>query len=273
MKTLLAINDLSIFDEAGLPLVRDISFSIVEGSALFLVGETGCGKTLISQAVAGTLPPRLTPRGSIPFRGRDLLKMPQKEREALWGRDIFLLPQEPFSALNPVLSVHRQVREIFSRVRGEKKSTSREKTHRLFASLGISREASFEEPRKLSGGMAQRALLATALASPAPLVLLDEPTKGLDSSSKESILLLIKSLLENRKTLLCITHDLSIPLEIGGDTGVLFGGLLVEFGKSRELLSHPSSPYTRGLLNALPERGLHPIPEELIQHMERAWNL
>lgn len=273
MTTLLSVDRLSIFDERGLPLVRDISFSLSEGEALFLVGETGCGKTLLSQAIAGTLPARLSARGEILFRGKNLLEMTERERQELWGREIFLLPQEPFAALNPVLSVYRQVREIFQKVRKMHRHEASEKTGDLFSSLGISRKASFEPPRKLSGGMAQRALLAAALASSASFILLDEPTKGLDSSLKEEALFLVKGILENGKTLLCITHDLSLPLETEGKTAVLFGGLLVEFGESRKILSAPSHAYTRGLLNALPERGLHPIPEDLLQNMERAWIL
>lgn len=271
MKTMLSVEKLSILDEADVPLVRDVSFSVPEGEAFFLVGETGCGKTLIGQAVAGTLAKRLSSRGAVFFEGADVLKMSGEDREKLWGRSLCLLPQEPFSALNPLLSVFRQVREVFEKVRGMKRKESEREAGRLFSFLGISSEASAERPGKLSGGMAQRALLAAVLASPARFILLDEPTKGLDSASKEDAMILVRKILRSGRTLLCITHDLSLPLKTGGWTGVLFGGMMAESGPSREILERPSHPYTRGLLNALPERGLHPIPDELLKGLEKAW--
>jgi ABC-type glutathione transport system ATPase component len=271
MTPFLNVQNLSIFDEENEHLVRDVSFSIPSKSVFFLVGETGSGKTLIAQAIAGTLAKRLSVCGEVLLKKQDLLSIRGKELKKLWGRALFLMPQEPFTALNPLLSVFRQVREVFQHLRGMDRHTAKTATQDLFSALDITPEASRERPGKLSGGMAQRVLLAMALASPAEFILLDEPTKGLDSSRKEDATALVEGILKAGKTLLCITHDLSLPQQIGGQTGVLFSGLLVESGDSQMVLQHPSHPYTRGLLKALPERGLHPIPDELLAQLEKAW--
>ncbi|MDN5319278.1 MAG: hypothetical protein PWR00_1241 [Thermovirga sp.] len=270
MNSSLLVHNLFILDEERQPLVRNVSFSVPPRSVFFLVGETGSGKSLIAQTIAGTLPERLTAKGKIFFEGRNILLLESRERQKLWGHSIFLIPQEPFVALNPLLSVFYQVREIFEHVRKMKKNQASEYTKHILSSLGIPYHASKEKPYKFSGGMAQRALLAMALASPAKIVILDEPTKGLDSSRKEDAILLIKEVLNNGKTVLCITHDLSLPLRIGGNIAILFRGKLVEKGNSRTVLEFPSHPYTRGLLNAMPEFGLKPIPEELLEKLERA---
>jgi ABC-type glutathione transport system ATPase component len=271
MTSFLSVENLSILDEENKPLVRNVSFSIPSESVFFLVGETGSGKTPIAQAIAGTLAKRLSVCGKVFLKKQNLLSVKEKELKKIWGRYLFLMPQEPSTALNPLLSVFRQVREVFQHLRGMDRHTARTATQNLFSALGITQEASRERPGKLSGGMAQRALLAMALASPAEFILLDEPTKGLDSSRKEDATALVKGIINAGKTLLCITHDFSLPKQIGGQTGVLFSGLLVESGDSQIVLQHPSHPYTQGLLNALPERGLHPISDELLAQLERAW--
>lgn len=267
----LTVKNLYILDEAGIPLVKDISFSMAENGIFFLVGETGSGKTLITQAIAGTLAKRLTARGKVLFDGRNLLEFGDRQWKELWGKSLFLIPQEPFAALNPLLSVSRQVREIFEHIRSMDRRSAARETDRILDSLDISPSAAAERPGKLSGGMAQRVLLSTALASPADMIILDEPTKGLDSDRKEEAIRLIGKLLGSGKTVLCITHDLALPMKLGGRTGVLFSGMLVESGPSGQLFEAPSHPYTKGLLDALPERGLNPIPDDLLRQMERAW--
>lgn len=267
----LSVQHLFILDEKKKPLVQNVSFSISSKSVFFLIGETGSGKSLIAQTIAGRLPKRLTAKGKIFFEKQNLLLLKDSERQKLWGKSLFLMPQEPFSALNPLLSVFHQVREIFEYTKGMKRNQANESTKDILSILGIPYQVSKEKPHKLSGGMAQRVLLAMALASPAKFILLDEPTKGLDSSRKKDAILLIKEILNNGKTLLCITHDLSLPLAIEGNIGILFRGILVEEGKSKDILGSPTHPYTQGLLDALPERGLHPIPEELLEKLERTW--
>ena len=271
MKPFVSVKGLDILDEELIPLVRNVSFDIPKGEVFFLVGETGCGKTLVAQTVARTLPERLTPRGSVRLAGQEIMELQDEDRRALWGRSLFLMPQEPFEALAPQLSVRRQLRDIYQHVLGRERNCAAHEADVLLSSLDIPPGWRKARPRRLSGGMAQRVLLAMALASPAEFILLDEPTKGLDPQRRGDAVELIRGLIAKGKTLLCITHDLTLPIELGGRVGVMYGGLLLEAGVSEDVLSSPSHPYTQGLLNAMPERGLHPIPDALLDSLEKAW--
>ncbi len=270
---LLQVNDLTIRSVAQRKrLVADVSFTVSRGEAFTLIGETGSGKTLVAQAVCSCLPEELVAGGAVDFKGVNLARLPAKEKRRIYGKELFLLPQEPNSALDPVMLVAGQVSEIFRYVRRYDPQELRHTLAALFSDLGLSLSGNGRlYPCQLSGGMQQRILLAIGLAVPAEFIVVDEPTKGLDAISRASAVKKLKNLLSKGKTLLCITHDLSVARALGGRMAVMYGGYIVESGDVWQLLDAPKHPYTRGLVNAAPENGLIPIAEEVLAAMKTAW--
>ena len=271
---LLNINNLSI---SSIPeqktLVKNISFSVRQGEPFTLIGETGCGKTLIAQALTGALSKDLSATGSIEFDGMNLVGLSGKERRKLWGKRMFLLPQEPRLALNPSMRVIKQVAEVLRYLRGQQPKNALKNANTLISDLGLSPSRDGRQyPFRLSGGMNQRILLAIALATPAEFIVADEPTKGLDADLRDSVVRLLQNLVERGKTLLCITHDLAVARDLGGNIAVMYGGYIVESGPAEKVLDFPAHPYTRGLIKAAPENGLEPIPDHVLSSMKTAWN-
>ena len=271
---LLNINNLSI---SSIPehkmLVGSVSFSVRQGEPFTLIGETGCGKTLIAQALTGALSKDLSATGSIEFDGINLVGLSGKKRRKLWGKRMFLLPQEPRLALNPTMRVIKQVAEVLRYLRGQESKNALKNAGTLISDLGLSPSRDGRHyPFRLSGGMNQRILLAIALATPAEFIVADEPTKGLDADLKDSAVRLLQNLVERGKTLLCITHDLAVARDIGGNIAVMYGGYIVESGPAEKVLDSPVHPYTQGLIKAAPENGLEPIPDHVLSSMKTAWN-
>ena len=271
---LLNINNLSI---SSIPehktLVGSVSFSVRQGEPFTLIGETGCGKTLIAQALTGALSKDLSATGSIEFDGINLVGLSGKERRKLWGKRMFLLPQEPRLALNPSMRVIKQVAEVLRYLRGQESKNALKNAGTLISDLGLSPSRDGRHyPFRLSGGMNQRILLAIALATPAEFIVADEPTKGLDADLKDSAVRLLQNLVERGKTLLCITHDLAVARDLGGNIAVMYGGYIVESGPADKVLDSPVHPYTQGLIKAAPENGLEPIPDHVLSSMKTAWN-
>lgn len=254
-------------------LVGSVSFSVRRGEPFTLIGETGCGKTLIAQALTGVLAKDLSATGSIEFDGPNLVGLSGKERRKLWGRRMFLLPQEPRLALNPTMRVIKQVSEVLRYLRGQQPKNALKNAGTLISDLGMSSSRDGRHyPFRLSGGMNQRILLAIALATPAEFIVADEPTKGLDADLRDSAVRLLQNLVEQGKTLLCITHDLAVARDLGGNIAVMYGGYIVESGPAEKVLDSPVHPYTQGLIKASPENGMEPIPEHVLSSMKTAWN-
>ncbi len=250
--------------------VRGVSFSVQKGKAFTLVGETGSGKTLVAQAVCGNLSGELTADGKIEYKGVDLVRLSRREKRRLYGKELFLLPQEPDSALDPTMRVISQVAEVFRYVRGYAVKDLHHRLAPIFSDLDLSlSEAGRLYPCQLSGGMKQRILLAISLAVPAGFIVVDEPTKGLDKLSRTSAVHRLSNLLEKGKTLLCITHDLGVARELGGHMAVMYDGCIVESGSVNHVLNSPRHPYTRGLIGAAPENGMIPIDEEVLAAMKQ----
>ncbi len=271
---LLNINNLSI---SSIPedrtLVGSVCFTVRRGAPFTLIGETGCGKTLIAQALTGALSKDLSATGSIEFNGINLVGLSGKERHKLWGKRMFLLPQEPGLALNPSMRVIRQVAEVLRHIRGQQRKNALRNAGTLISGLGLSSSRDGRQyPFQLSGGMNQRILLAIALATPAEFIVADEPTKGLDADLRDAVVGRLQNLMEEGKTLLCITHDLAVARNLGGHIAVMYGGYIVESGPVDKVLDSPCHPYTRGLIKAAPENGLEPIPAHVLSKMRTAWD-
>lgn len=234
----------------GRALVDACSFSLHAGERLTLVGESGAGKSLLAQAIMGTLPPALQASGSIAIDG--ISTHGQRERtRPLWGRTVMMLPQEPGTALNPLMPVHSQVAEAARYARGLQWQAARTDAAQQLHALGLGAAARLYL-HQISGGMAQRTGVACASAAGARLLIADEPTKGLDPGACAQVAALLMAAQTQGQGLLTITHDFDLAAHLGGRIAVLRHGCIVEQGLATQVLQDPRHPYTRELLAARP---------------------
>ena len=250
VKSAIRVNNLTVYAGQN-HLLGPINFRLALGSTRVIMGETGAGKSLIIQAILGTLPDELDAQGDIYINDQRVDLLTQTERASLWGRSITTLPQEPWRALSPLMSASRQVEESFRHVAHLAPAEAKQATSRNLLSLGLAANES-RLPQKLSGGMAQRLAFAAATAAQAPLLLADEPTKGLDTERQNKVIKLLKRLPENGGTLLTVTHDRTVAKELGGELMVLRDGQVIEQGRSQKILSTPQSSYSKQLFAADP---------------------
>lgn len=259
---MLHVQDLQVFFATGegcVPALNSVSFSLPEEGRLAVIGESGCGKTVMALAVMGLLPRQAMVRGNVFYNDIDLMVTPERLLAELRGRETVLVPQDPLSHLNPVFSVGAQAAESVRRCGVSRKRRVRERVLELLELVGFTNPAEIfrSYPHELSGGMAQRVILAIGLAGKPRLVIADEPTRGLDTAARESYLALIKKLYK-RSALLVITHDLEVAASCD-HIMVMYAGEVVESGPLETVLAEPLHPYTAGLLAALPESGMKPI--------------
>jgi peptide/nickel transport system ATP-binding protein len=271
--SLLVANDLTVsttLDGAPVPVLRDLSFALAPGRVLGLVGESGAGKSMVGRTVAQLLPPGFAvSRGSLKFAGTDLVTMGGEPRRALLGREIAFIPQEPLSALNPVLTIEAQFDEHLARI-GVPARDRRARMLKAFEAVHLPHAAELlrRYPHQLSGGMCQRVLIAFAFASHPKLVIADEPTTALDVTIQARIVRLIAAMQEREDTaVLFITHDLRLAAQVCDDILVLYAGRPVEYGPARRVFATPGHPYTRCLQLANPamhaRRALYALPERM----------
>lgn len=247
----LTIEDLRV-SAGGVALVRGVSIRVAPGVPLTIVGETGSGKTLVAEAAMGTLAPELVASGRVVLGDAASEAGDRAARRHLWGRGIAMLPQEPWLALDPTMRVLPQVAQGHRFVRGLSMAEATARAREDLAALGLSGAAT-RFPHQLSGGMAQRVAVAAARAGGAPLLLADEPTKGLDSDLRSAVVALLRGALLAGGSLLCITHDVAVARALGGEVMVMLDGEVVEHGPAETVLTAPSHAYTRRLLAAEPE--------------------
>ena len=270
---LLSVRDLQVvFRSRGRRDVRavdGIDLDVAPGSTVGIVGESGSGKSVTSLASLGLLGPSADVQGSVRFDGRELLTLPDAELRALRGKEIAMIFQDPMSALNPVMTVGRQITEILVRHRDLKGEAAKEEAARLLDSVGIgdARRRLRSYPHQLSGGMRQRVMIAMALACRPRLLIADEPTTALDVTISAQILELLRELVVGSDTaLVLITHDLGVVAGLCDQVHVMYSGRIVESAERRDLFREPAHPYTTGLLASVPRldaprgRPLKPIP-------------
>jgi len=255
----LRVSNLSVAYPAGagwLRAIDDVSFDVAEGRALGVVGESGSGKSTSALAVLGLLAPEArVESGAAQFKGESLFDLPEAARRNLRGNRISIVFQDPFTSLNPAIPVGRQIAEPLVWHKGMDAAAAAIEVERLLAEVGIPRprEVALAFPHQLSGGMKQRALIATALACSPELLILDEPTTALDVTIEAQILDLLESLRRSRGlSMLYITHNLGVVARICDDVCVLYAGRVVEQGATASVLEAPRHPYTKGLLASLP---------------------
>ncbi|WEF24861.1 ATP-binding cassette domain-containing protein [Paracoccus sp. S3-43] len=232
-------------------LVAPLSLALHAGRPFTILGETGSGKSLLAQAIIGTLPGGLRAAGRVTLDGHDLdLSRPGGHR-ALWGRVIGVLPQEPWLSLDPLMAARGQVAEGHAFVRGLSWDDARRAADRDLAELGLE-GAGDRRPDQLSGGMAQRVAFAAARTGGARIVVADEPTKGLDAARRDDVIDLLMREVRDDGGLLTITHDLVLARRMGGDLAVVLKGRVIERGPAEQVLSNPQHDYTRRLIAADP---------------------
>lgn len=246
----LSVRRLSIF--AGQQwLVRDIALEIAAGGVLTLLGESGSGKSLLAQAIMGNLPPTLACSGEIEIGAQRYDAADLRARQPLWGRTLSLLPQEPWLALDPTMRVARQIGEVHELVLRRSADDAAAAANAALARLDMA-QAGASYPFQISGGMAQRVAFLATYAAGAPVLIIDEPTKGLDSARRGDVLAMLKAAIADGVTLLTITHDVWLARQLGGTLAVMLDGDIIEQGDAAALLDAPQHAYTRRLLAADP---------------------
>ncbi len=249
----------------GAPAVDNVSFQIGAGETLAVVGESGSGKSVTALAMTRLLPvpPARYEHGEILLDGRDLLRLSERELRAVRGGQIAYVFQDPATSLNPVLTVRRQMAEVLALHRpdvGRNRRAQDAEIIRALAEVGITEPEKRlgAYPHQLSGGMAQRVMIAMALACHPKLLVADEPTTALDATVQRQIIDLLKDL-KGRfgMSILLITHNFSIIGGLADRVAVMFRGRLVEEGPTEEVLRAPKHPYTRALIDCIPRLGAH----------------
>lgn len=240
--------------------VDDVSFTLDEGKVVCIVGESGCGKSVLSLSIMNLLPKEngKVVDGSIVFEGRDITNLSEAEMNKIRGNDIAMIFQEPMTALNPVFTIGFQLQEVLFNHLKISKSDARNKCIELLKQVGISRPEKImdEYPHQLSGGMRQRVMIAMAIACRPKLLIADEPTTALDVTIQAQILDLIKDIQQKRDmSVLLITHDLGVVAEMAEEVIVMYAGQIVEQGTVDEIFHNPLHPYLRSLLESIPRLG------------------
>jgi peptide/nickel transport system ATP-binding protein len=258
MTPLLEIKDLHVEYKTGRSTahaLNGINLTIEKGEALGLVGETGAGKTTIALSILKLLPVdvgRIT-KGSIEIDGKSVLKMSEKELEAMRGNKVSMIFQNPLSSLNPLFTVGEQISMVLRKHDKLSKKEAEKKAQELLEMVGIAKYRLQDFPHQFSGGMRQRVGIAAALACNPELLIADEPTTALDVTIQAQILELMKDLQRKRSSsLLMITHNLGIIAELCQKVAVIYAGTIIEYGTVKEVFTNPQHWYTKGLLGAIP---------------------
>ncbi|QUS36976.1 dipeptide ABC transporter ATP-binding protein [Falsirhodobacter algicola] len=236
--------------------VRDVSFDLMPGEILCIIGESGSGKSVTANTVLGLLPDVMTvAAGEIDFKGRALLSLPEAELRRLRGRHVSIIFQDPLSALNPLMTIGQQIREVLDAHDAGPPASRADRVVEMLTEVGLPDPALIQHqyPFHLSGGQRQRVMIAMALALDPDVLIADEPTTALDVTTQAQILELIRRI-QRRKgmSVMFITHDFGVVAQIADRVIVMEKGDLVEQGPARAVLDTPRHPYTRKLIAAVP---------------------
>jgi peptide/nickel transport system ATP-binding protein len=257
--------------------VNGLDLRIEKGKTVGLVGETGAGKTTTGLGILRLVaqPPGVIVDGSVQLNGENLLMKSEKEMEKIRGKQVSMIFQDPMTSLNPVTRVEDQIAEVIELHEHLSWKESLVKAREMLELVGIPGERGIEYPHQFSGGMKQRVVIAIALACSPQLLISDEPTTALDVTIQAQVLQLMKNLREKyQMSMLMITHDLGIVVEICDLVSIMYAGRVVEHGSLEDIFNNTKHPYTEGLFNSLPNledrkaklkpiKGLMPDPSDL----------
>ncbi|HFL2426647.1 TPA: ABC transporter ATP-binding protein [Clostridioides difficile] len=259
MEHLLEVNNLSVsfkVEEGEVQAVRDVSFNLKKGETLAIVGESGCGKSVLCKSLMRILPYNgYIKNGEVLLKSSDLVKKSEKEMEDIRGKNISMIFQDPMTSLNPTISIGKQIAEAVIIHQGISKSEAKKRAIELIELVGIDNpEKRFKQfPHHFSGGMRQRIVIAIALACNPDVLIADEPTTALDVTIQAQIIDLIKDLQHKiGLSIIFITHDLGVVATIADRIAVMYAGKIVEIGTVEDIFYDPRHPYTWGLLGSLP---------------------
>lgn len=246
--------------------VRGVTFDLHKGETLAIVGESGCGKSVTSNAIMGLIPqpPGKITNGKVVFKGKDLTSFKKSDLRKIQGLDVSMIFQDPMTALNPTMTIGEQLTEGLRTHHKISKAEAKTKAIEMLLLVGISNpsERLNQYPHQFSGGMRQRIVIAIALICEPTLLIADEPTTALDVTIQAQILELFEEI--QKKTgvsIILITHDLGVVAKIADRIAVMYAGKIIEIGTKREIFYEPTHPYTKGLLNSVPRLDL--VEEEL----------
>ena len=265
--TLLGVENLSVTLENGRPIVQDVSFTLAAGETFGLVGESGSGKTTTALALLGFARPGMRiVSGDVEIRGERVALHDEGAARQLRGRLVSHVPQDPATNLNPALRISESIADVYKAHRGSEGADGAVRRALERVHLPVTSDFLRRFPHQLSGGQQQRVLIACALVCEPALLVLDEPTTGLDVVTQAHILQEIEHLHRERDlAMIYVSHDLAVISQIAERVSVMYGGVLVEEGPTREVLTRPRHPYTLGLARSIPthtvlHRRLHGIP-------------
>ncbi|MBT3225011.1 MAG: ABC transporter ATP-binding protein [Desulfobacula sp.] len=235
--------------------VNDVSFDVFQDEVFGIAGESGCGKSTLIRALMRLLPDSAeVTANEITLSGQNLESMPERRfrEEVLWSK-MSLVPQSAMNSLNPVYRVGNQIMEAIQAHSSKTNAQARERTAHLFDIVGLQPDLMDNYPHEFSGGMRQRAMIAMSLALDPGLIIMDEPTTGLDVLVQERILRRIREIREEiSSSIILITHDIAVIAEMSDRIAVMYGGYFMEQATAIDLFETPSHPYTLGLKNAFP---------------------
>ena len=257
--TLLEIHDLSVsfrmyehgLEQKNLQVISDLHLRVYPGEIVAIAGSSGSGKSLLASAILGILPHNATVGGDLHYKGEELTK---EKQEKLRGTEIALVPQS-VAFLDPLMKVGEQVD-------GHRKPQPTEKRRKLFKRFGLPEKTEHLYPFQLSGGMARRALVSTALITEAQLIIADEPTPGMSLEQALEALKMFREMADEGKSVILITHDIDLAFEFADRVAVFYAGTTVEIAKASDFKEGPDAlrhPYSKALWRALPQNGFEPI--------------
>ncbi|SKC81449.1 ABC transporter ATP-binding protein [Maledivibacter halophilus] len=263
MKENIKIESLNIYfkTKAGnVKAVDNVSLELEKGKVIGLIGETGSGKSVLGLSILRLLAGNAVVSGSIIYKDIDILNLNKTNIVGIRGKEIALVPQNPGTALNPIIKVGKQIAEGIILHEKAKRKEAKTKTLAIIKRLMMDSSISKAYPFELSGGMKQRVLAAIGISSDPTWLIADEPTKGLDAIVRNQVYKTFNKIKKRKDTgILLITHDLILAEKLCDKIAVMYAGDILEFGLSKEVLENPKHPYTKGLVNSQPHMNLKPM--------------
>lgn len=264
MEKLLEVHDLHVaFSTYGgtIKAVRGVNFYLHKGETLAIVGESGCGKSVTSQAIMRLIPepPGKIVRGKVMFKGKEITRYTEKQMRSIRGVEISMIFQDPMTALNPTLTIGTQLMEGLQEHQSIRGETATSKALEMMHLVGIPnpKERLKQYPHQFSGGMRQRIVIAMALICEPELLIADEPTTALDVTIQAQILELFTTIqAKTGVSIILITHDLGVVAKIADRIAVMYAGKIIETGTKRDIFYNQQHPYTKGLLKSVPRLDL-----------------